>query len=235
MASDWSRHFRRLLFKRWIEVNETWQEARSQRPRYEVGVFSGRSENKDGRPGLWLSEPLSTSLKPLIGIQRNFTVIKILKGSKISTSSTKFGFLAGPIRKPRPLIIWAFFDISSTIVEWKSIKHNMNTDLNVLYQAYDCRADRKPRSLPLPLIGLHVNIYDFSSSQRNLTKSKNSTSSTQFLFWSTKKTKMVILVSDWLRHFLFPLSSCLAAELNSTNHNRKQDLRPLPNLGFRVV
>ena len=31
LASDWPRHFRLLLWNRWTEFNETWQEARSQR------------------------------------------------------------------------------------------------------------------------------------------------------------------------------------------------------------
>ena len=31
-ASDWLRHFRLLLWNRWTEFNETWQEARSQCP-----------------------------------------------------------------------------------------------------------------------------------------------------------------------------------------------------------
>ena len=31
-ASDWLRHFRLLLWNRWTEFDETWQEARSQRP-----------------------------------------------------------------------------------------------------------------------------------------------------------------------------------------------------------
>ena len=94
LASDWLRHFRLLLWNRWMETNKTWQEARSQRPLPSL-CFSGRSEKQDGRPGLWLAEIFSTSpLKPLNGIQRNLT------GSKISTSSTKFMFL-GPIGKPK--------------------------------------------------------------------------------------------------------------------------------------
>ena len=32
LASDWLRHFRLLLWNRWTELIETWQEARSQRP-----------------------------------------------------------------------------------------------------------------------------------------------------------------------------------------------------------
>ena len=77
LASDWLRHFRLLLRNHWMEFNETWKEARSQRPLPSLW-FSGRSERQDGHPGLWLTETFSTSpLWPLIGIQRN------LKGSKI--------------------------------------------------------------------------------------------------------------------------------------------------------
>ena len=77
LASDWLRHFRLLLWNRWMEFNETWQEARSQRPLPSM-CFSGRSEKQDGRPGLWLAETFSTSpLKPLNGIQQNLTGSKI--------------------------------------------------------------------------------------------------------------------------------------------------------------
>ena len=53
-------------------------------------VFFGRSENQDGRPGLWLAEKILTSpLKPLNAIQRNST------GLKVPTFSAKFVFRAG--------------------------------------------------------------------------------------------------------------------------------------------
>ena len=48
LASDWLRHFRLLLWNRWTEFNETWQEARSQRSLPSL-CFSGRSEKQDGR------------------------------------------------------------------------------------------------------------------------------------------------------------------------------------------
>ena len=71
LASDWLRHFRLLLWNRWTEFNETWQEARSQRPLSSL-CFTGRSEIEDGSPGLSLAETFSTSsLKPLNGMQRN--------------------------------------------------------------------------------------------------------------------------------------------------------------------
>ena len=45
LASDWLRNFRLLLWNRWSEFNETWQEARSQRPLQSL-CFSGQSEKK---------------------------------------------------------------------------------------------------------------------------------------------------------------------------------------------
>ena len=146
LASDWPRHFRLLLWNRWTEFKETWQEARSQRLLPSL-CFSGRSEKQDGRPGLWLAETFSTSpLKPLNGIQRN------LAGSKISTSSTKFVFF-GPIGKTRwppwPLIGSDIFDFSSETVERNSTKLDMKQDLNVLYQVCVFRADRKNKMATL--------------------------------------------------------------------------------------
>ena len=94
LASDWPRHFRFLLWNRRTEFDETWQEARSQRPLPRL-CFSSRSEKQDGHPGLWLAETFSTSaLKLLNKIQRNLT------GRRISTSSTKFVFFR-PIGKTK--------------------------------------------------------------------------------------------------------------------------------------
>ena len=131
LACDLLRHFRLLLWNRWTEFNKTSQEARSQRLLPSL-CFSGRSEKQDGRPGLWLAETFSTSpLKPLNGIQRNFT------GSKISTSSTKFVFF-GPIGKTRwppwALIGRDIFDFSSETAERNSTKLDRRQDLNNLYQ-----------------------------------------------------------------------------------------------------
>ena len=140
LASDWLRHFRLLLWNRWTEFNETWQEVRSQRPLPSL-CFSGRSEKQDGRPGLWFAETFSTfPLKPLHRIQRNLT------GSKISTSSTKillFGSIGKTRWPPWPLIGWDILDFSSETVEQNSTKLDMKQDLNVLYQVCVFRADRK--------------------------------------------------------------------------------------------
>ena len=155
LASDWLRHFRLLLWNRWTEFNETWQEARSQRPLPSL-CFSDRLEKQDGHPCLWLAETFSTSpLKPLNGIQRNLT------GSKISTSSTKFVFF-GPIGKTRwppwPLIGWDIFDFSSETAERNSTKLDRKQDLNVLYQVCVFRANRKNKMAALanPLKRWHI-------------------------------------------------------------------------------
>ena len=147
LASDWLRHFRLLLWNCWTEFNETWQEARSQKPPLPSLCFSGRSEKQDGRPGLWLAETFSTSpLKPLNGIQWNLT------GSKIITSSTKF-VLFGPIGKTRwppwPLIGWDIFDFSSETAERNSMKLDRKQDLNVLYQVCVFRANQKNKMAAL--------------------------------------------------------------------------------------
>ena len=82
-ASDWLRYFWLLLLNRWSEFNETWQEARSQRPLLSL-CFSDWLDKQDGRPCLYFPETFSTSpLKPLYVIQRNLT------GCKVSTSSSE--------------------------------------------------------------------------------------------------------------------------------------------------
>ena len=183
LASDWLRHFRLLLWNRWTEFNETWQEARSQRPLPSL-CFSGRSEKQDGRPCLWLAETFSTSsLKPQNGIQQNLT------GSKISTPSHKFVFF-GPIGKTRwppwPLIGWDIFDFSSETTERNSTKLNRKQDLNILYQVCVFQGD-----------------------------------------W---KNKMAALASDWLRHFRLLLWNRWM-EFNETWQDARSQ-RPLPSLCF---
>ena len=146
LASDWLRHFRLLLWNRWTEFNETWQEARYQRPLPSL-CFSGWSEKQDGRPGLWLAETFSTSpLKPLNGIQWNLT------RSKISTPSTKFVFfgLIGKTRwLPWSLIGWDIFNFSSETAEQNSTKLDRKQDLKALYQVCVFRADRKNKMAAL--------------------------------------------------------------------------------------
>ena len=55
LASDWLGHFRLLLWNRWTEFNESWQEARSQRLLPSL-CFSDRSVNKNVRLGWFLKK-----------------------------------------------------------------------------------------------------------------------------------------------------------------------------------
>ena len=168
LASDWLRHFRLLLWNRWTEFNETWQEARSQCPLPSL-CFSGRSEKQDGRPCLWLAETFSTSpLKPLNGIQRNVT------GSKISTSSTKFVFL-GTIKKKqdgRPGLWLVETFSTSPRKPLNGIQRNLTgSKISTSSTKFVFFGPiRKTRWPPWPLIGW--DIFDFSSeiAERNSTK-----------------------------------------------------------------
>ena len=225
LASDWLRHFRLLLWNRWTEFNETWQEARYQRPLPSL-CFSGRSEKQDGRPDRWLAETFSTSpLKPLNRIQRNLT------GSKISRSSTKFLFF-WPIGKTRwlpwPLIGWDIFDFFSETAERNSTKLDRKQDLNVLYQVCVFWPIGKTRWPPWPPIGW--DIFDFSSktAEQNSTKLERKQDLNVlyqvFVFGPIGKT----------RWFPWPLIGwdifdffSETAERNSTKLDRKQDINVL--------
>ena len=219
-------HFRLLLWNHWTEFNETWQEARTQRPLPSL-CFLGRSEKQDGRPGLWLAETFSTSpLKPLNGIQRNLT------GSKISTSSTKFVFF-GPIRKTRwppwPLIGWDIFDFSSETAEQNSTKLDRKQDLNVLYQVcvFSGQSEKQDGRPGLWLAETFSTspLKPLNRIQRNLTGSKISTSSTKFVFFGpfgkTRWPPWPLIGWD-----IFDFSS-ETAEQDSTKLARKQDLNVL--------
>ena len=52
--------YRPILWNRWTEFNQTWQEAKYQRLLPSL-CFSGRSEKQDCSIGLWLAEIFSTS------------------------------------------------------------------------------------------------------------------------------------------------------------------------------
>ena len=244
LASDWLRHFRLLLWTGWTEFNETWQEARSQRPLPSL-CFSGRSEKQDGRPGLWLAETFSTSsLKPLNGIQRNLTE------SKISTPSTKFVFF-GPIGKTRwppwPLIGWDIFDFSSETAERNSTKLDRKQDLNALYQVCVFWADWK--NMMAALASDWLRHFDFFSetAEWNSTKldreqdlnflyqfcvqeARSQRPLPSLCFWANRKNKMAALASDWLRHFRLLLWTGWT-EFNETWQEARSQ-RPLPNLCF---
>ena len=234
LASDWLSHFRILLWNFWTEFNESWQEARSQRPLpslcfigligktrwrpwplivwvifdlfsetsernsmkldrkqdlnvlYQVRVLSGWSEKQDGGPGLWLSDTfLTSSLKPLNGIQR------ILTRSKISTSSTKFVFF-----RPRPIgkIRWPSRSVIFSAPEPKAQVHYCDQALSVV----------RP-SVVRPSLTFHIFNFSSETTERNSTtldrKHDLNVLYQVCVFRVGPKNKMAALASDWLRHF----------------------------------
>ena len=222
LASDWLRHFPLLLWNHWMEFNKTWQKARSKRLLPSL-CYSGRSQKQDGRPGLWLAETFSTSLKRLNGIQRNLT------GSKISTSSTKFVVFFGPIGKTMaalasdwlrhfPLLLWnRWMEFNKTWLKARS-KRLLPS---LCYSGRSQKQDGRP-GLWLAETFSTSPLKRLNRIQRNLTGSKISTPSTKFVFFGPiRKTGW----PPWplIGWDIFNFFSETAVR-NSTNLDRKQDL-----------
>ena len=226
LASDWLRHFRLLLWNRWMEFNETWQEARFQGPLPSL-CFSGRSEKQDGRPSLWLAETFSTSpLKPLNEIQQNLT------GRKILMSSTKFVFF-GPIVKTK----WPPWSLD-WLRHFQLLFWNRWTEFNESWQEARsqcplpslCFSGRLEKQDGRPGLWLAET---FSTSflkplngiQWNLTGSKISMSSTKFVFFGPiGKTRWLLwpLIGWDIFNFFSE-----TFEQNSMKFDRKQTLNVL--------
>ena len=176
--------------------------------------FSGRSENQNGRPGLWLAETFSTSLKLLNGIQRYLT------GSKISTSSTNFVFF-GPIGKTRwlpwPVIDWDIFHIFSETAERNSTKLDRKQDLNVLHHVFVFRADRKNKLAVLTSDLLrHFQLLlcnRWTEFNKTWQEARSQRPLQRLCFWTDRKNMIATLVSDGRDIFDF---SSETAEWNST-------------------
>ena len=142
------RYFRLLLWNRWTEFNETWREARSQRPVPSLWFFFGPIEKKkqDSRPSLWLAETFSTSsLKQWTEFNETWQEARSpspLPGLCFSGWSVK--------RWPPWLLIgWDIFDFFSEIAERNSTKLDRKQTLNDLYQVCVFRADRNNKMVAL--------------------------------------------------------------------------------------
>ena len=90
LASDWLIHVRLFLCNRCMEFDEAWPEAKTKSPLLTLCFYSGRSENKYGRHGLWFTETfLTLCLQPLNGIWLNLIECKYrVNSSRNMTSLT---------------------------------------------------------------------------------------------------------------------------------------------------
>ena len=138
-APEWLRYFRLLLWNRWAEFNETWQEARSQwpLPRLNFGV-----DRKTKMAILALDLPKHFRLH-LWNRWSEFNATWQEGRSKSFLPSFVF---FGPIGKPewpKPLIRWDIFDFSSETAKQNSTKIDRKPDLDVRYQVSAFQVDQK--------------------------------------------------------------------------------------------
>ena len=109
LASDWLRHFQLLLWNGWTEFNETWKEARSQRPLPSL-CFSGQSEKQDGALA---SDWLRHFRFLLWKAERNLTKLDRKQDLNVLYRVCVFGPIGKTRRPPWPLTWWDIFDFSS--------------------------------------------------------------------------------------------------------------------------
>ena len=104
--------------------------------------FSGRSEKQNGRPGLWLAETFSTSLKKNRWTEFNETWQEARSQCLLSRSC--FSWQSGKTKwPPWPLIGRDIFDFSSETANRNSTKLDRKQDLKALYQVCVFQVDRK--------------------------------------------------------------------------------------------
>ena len=109
-------------------------------------MFLDRSEKQNVRPGLWLAETFSTSLKPpLTGFNETWHEAR----SQRHLPSLCFSGRSEKTRSwPWPLIGWDIFDFSSETAERNSMKLDRKQDLNVFWQVF-FRTNRKNKMAAL--------------------------------------------------------------------------------------
>ena len=171
----------------------------------------------------WLRHFSTSSLKPQNRIQRNFDSkqdLNVLYQVCVfqADRKNKMAVLASDWLRP--------FDLSSETTERNSTKLYMKQDLNVLYQVCvffgPIGKTRWPPWLLLAETFSTLPLKPLNRIQRNLTRSKFSTSSTKFVFFlQIEKTRWPPLPLNGLDIFDF---SSETAEWISKQHDRKQDL-----------
>ena len=203
LASYWLRHFRLLLWNHWSEFNKSWQEARSQPPLPTL-CFSGRSEKKDGHPGLWLAETFfdfssetaeqnSTKLDRKQDLNVLYQVCVFWADCK-----NKMAALASDWLRHFRLLLWnCWTEFNETWQEARS-----QCPLPSL-----CFLGRSEKQEGQPGLWLAETfstspLKPLSGIQRNLTQARSQRPLYQVCdFRVNRKTKMAALASDWLRHF----------------------------------
>ena len=202
MASDWLRHFR-LLWNRWSEFNETWLEARSQRPLPSL-CFSGRSEKQDCRSGLWLAETFFDFSSKTA--ERNSTKLDRKQDLNIlyqvcvfrADRKNKMAALASYWLWHFRLLPWNHWtEFNETWQEARS-QHPLP---NLCFSGRSVKHDDRPGLWLAETFSISP-LKPLNRIQQILTGSEIITSSTKFVFFrADRKNKMTAMAFDLLRHF----------------------------------
>ena len=198
--------FRLFHRNRWMDFDENWQEASSQRPLPSL-CFSCRLVIQDGRPGLWLAETFFDF----------FSVVPI----------------GNPRWLPWPLIGWNIFrlllcnrwmDFDET---WQEASpHRPLSDFCFL-----CRSEIQDGR---PGLWLAETFFDFFSATAEWILTKLDRKQVLIalyqicVFYANRKSKMATLASDWLKHF----STSSPQPLNGFWRNLTGSKSPTPSVKF---
>ena len=232
-ASDWLRHFRLLWRNRWTEFNETWQEARSQRPLPSLW-FSGRSEKQEGR----LASDWLRHFRLLLW-NRWTEFNETWQEARSKCLLPSLCFFSGRSEKQdgRPGLWLAETISTSPLKPLNGIQQNLtgskistpSTKFVFFFGPIG-----KTRWPPWPLIGRDN--FDISSetAERNSTKLDRKQDLKALyqvcVFRADQKNKMAAPASDWLRHFRL-LWRNRWTEFNETWQEARSQ-RPLPSLCY---
>ena len=116
LASDWLRHFRLLLWNRWTEFNETWQEARSQRPLPSLCFPADRKNKMAVLASDWLRHFQLLLWNCWTELNKTWQEVR----SQRPLPSLFFGPIGKTRWPPWPLIGWDIFDFFSETAERNS-------------------------------------------------------------------------------------------------------------------
>ena len=187
LASDLVRHFWLLLWNRWTEFSETWQEASSQCLLPHL-CFSGKS--RKNKMAALASDWLRHFRLLLWNCERNSTKLDRKQDGNNLYQVCVFQVDRENKWPPWPMIGWDIFDFSYETTEPNSTNLDRKQVLNVLYQVCVFRADPKNNMAALASDWLrHILTFPLkplNGIQRNLTGSKILTSSTKFVFFRPK-------------------------------------------------
>ena len=202
LASDWLRYFRLLLWNRWMEFHETWQEARSQRPLPSLCFWADRKNKMAALASDWL---------------RHFRLL-------LWNRWTEFNETWQEAKSQRPLPSLCFSGRSekqdgrpglwlAEIFSTSSLKPLNRIPRNLTGSKISTSSTKfvffgpigKTRWPLWPLIGWDIFVLSSETAERNSTKLDRKQDLNVLyqicVFQADRNNKMAAEASDWLRHF----------------------------------